>query len=131
MILDLLGAGDTRQIYLFQGARNKSELYHRDKFEALAEQYANFHYVPALNEPETADDWQGFTGFVHEAAEAHFDGKFSGHKAYLCGPPLMIDAAITALMKGRLFEADIHMEKFLTAADGQSEITRSALFKKI
>ena len=131
MILDLLASDDTRQVYLFQGARNKAELYHRDKFEALAAQHANFHYVPALNEPEAADEWQGFTGFVHEAAEAHFDGKFSGHKAYLCGPPLMIDAAVTALMKGRLFEADIHMEKFLTAADGQSEITRSALFKKI
>ena len=76
-------------------------------------------------------EWEGFKGFVHEAAIAHFDGKFAGHKAYLCGPPLKIDAAITALMQGRLFENDIHMEKFLTAADGSSEITRSALFKRI
>ncbi len=131
MILDLLQQGDTRQIHLFQGARNLSELYHRTDFEALAEQHDNFHYYPALNEPEANDDWQGFTGFVHEAAIAAFDGKFSGHKAYLCGPPPMIDAAISALMKGRLFEADIHMEKFLTAADSLNAITRSALFKRI
>ena len=131
MILDLLEKGETREIYLFQGARNVAELYHRQRFEELAERHANFHYHPALNEPTEEDNWQGFTGFVHEAAVAAFDGKFAGHKAYLCGPPPMIDAAISALMQGRLFEADIHMEKFLTAADSLNQITRSALFKRI
>ena len=131
MILDMLEKGVGKKIYLFQGARNVAELYHREKFEALAQQHDNFQYIPALNEPAEGDDWDGFVGFVHEAAIDHFDGKFAGHKAYLCGPPLMIDAAITALMQGRLFENDIHMEKFLTAADGSSEITRSALFKRI
>jgi len=131
MILDLLEVGDQRKIVLFQGARNVSELYNREMFEALAKEHDNFEYVPALNEPNPDDHWEGFTGFVHEAAVAHFDGKFSGNKAYLCGPPPMIDAAISALMQGRLFERDIHMERFLTAADGAGESTRSALFKRI
>lgn len=131
MILDLLEQGDTRQIYLFQGARNLAELYNRERLESLTQAHANFHYIPALNEPTEADAWDGFTGFVHEAASAYFDGRFNGHKAYLCGPPPMIDAAISALMQGRVFEADIHMEKFLTAADGAASETRSALFKRI
>lgn len=130
MIMDLLENGDTRQIYLFQGARNLSELYHREKFEQLAKDHANFHYIPALNAAMEEDNWQGFAGFVHEAVAKHFDNKCGGHKAYLCGPPPMIDAAITTLMQSRLFERDIHMEKFLTAADA-GEGTRSALFKKI
>ncbi|WP_417583770.1 NADH:ubiquinone reductase (Na(+)-transporting) subunit F [Nitrincola sp.] len=131
MILDLLEQGDTRQIYLFQGARNLSELYNRERLEALTQTHANFHYIPALNEPTDADGWTGFTGFVHEAAKDYFDGRFNGHKAYLCGPPPMINAAINTLMQGRVFEADIHMEKFLTAADGAASETRSALFKRI
>ena len=131
MILDMLEEGDTRQITLLQGARNVSELYNREIFEALDKEFDNFTYVPALNAPEEDDNWQGFTGFVHEAAIAHFDGRFDGNKAYLCGPPVMIDAAITALMQGRLFERDIHMERFLTAADGAEGSTRSALFKRI
>lgn len=131
MILDMLEEGDSRQIYLFQGARNVAELYNRELFEALEKEHSNFHYVPALNAPEDGDDWNGFTGFVHEAAKAHFDNRFIGHKAYLCGPPPMIDAAITTLMQGRLFERDIHMERFLTAADGAEGETRSALFKRI
>ncbi|WP_221797133.1 NADH:ubiquinone reductase (Na(+)-transporting) subunit F [Oceanobacter mangrovi] len=131
MLLDMLEQGDTRQIYLFQGARNVSELYNRELLQQLAEQYDNFHYIPALNAPADGDDWQGFTGFVHDAAKAHFDGKFEGHKAYLCGPPPMIDAAITTFMQGRLFERDIHMERFYTKADGAEDQPRSALFKRI
>lgn len=131
MILDMLEEKDGRPITLFQGARSVSELYNKDIFEQLDKEFDNFTYVPALNAPEEGDDWQGFTGFVHEAALAHFNGRFSGNKAYLCGPPLMIDAAINALMQGRVFERDIHMERFVTAADGEKEQNRSALFKRI
>lgn len=131
MVLDLLEHGDARRITLFQGARNLAELYNRELFEGLAREHENFTYVPALDSPLEEDDWSGFKGYVHEAAIAHFDGQFAGHKAYLCGPPPMIDAAITALMRGRLFERDIYMERFLTAADGAEGSTRSALFKKI
>ncbi|PFG10274.1 NADH:ubiquinone reductase (Na(+)-transporting) subunit F [Marinobacter sp. LV10MA510-1] len=131
MILDLLEQNDERQIVLFQGARNAEELYNRELFETLARDHDNFTYVPALSQADEETDWQGFRGYVHDAAKAHFDGRFSGQKAYLCGPPPMIDAAITALMQGRLFERDIFMEKFLTAADGAEDTQRSALFKKI
>ena len=131
MIIDMLEQADKRPIVLFQGARNVSELYNRELFETLAKEHDNFTYVPALNEPAEDDNWDGFVGFVHEAAQQHFDNRFSGNKAYLCGPPPMIDAAITALMQGRLFERDIHMERFFTAADGAEDQTRSALFKRI
>lgn len=131
MIFDLLEEGDNRQIYLFQGARDLAELYNHKLFEKLQSEHSNFHYIPALNEPREQDQWQGFKGYVHEAAMAHFEGRFNGHKAYLCGPPVMIDAAITALVKGRLFERDIHMERFVTAADGAENQPRSALFKRI
>ncbi|KAA0696203.1 phenol hydroxylase [Halopseudomonas laoshanensis] len=131
MILDLLEQGDTRQMTLFQGARNRAELYNHDLFQGLAAKHSNFTYVPALSQAEKDDQWAGFCGYVHEAAREHFGGRFAGNKAYLCGPPPMIDSAISALMQGRLFERDIFMERFFTAADGAEETTRSALFKKI
>ena len=59
----------------------------------------------------------------------HFNGDFSGHKAYLCGPPPMIEACLGALMQGRLYERDIYAEKFITAADASKP--RSALFKRV
>lgn len=129
MILDLLAQGSTLSITLVYGQRHRAELYYHEEFTALAEQHANFHYVPALSHEPEGSDWSGFRGFVHEAAKAHFENDFRGHKAYLCGPPLMIDACISTLMQGRLFEKDIYTEKFLSAADAQQ--VRSPLFRKL
>lgn len=129
MILDLLEEGFDKPITLVYGQRNRAELYYHEEFLALAEQHANFTYVPALSDEPEASDWQGFRGFVHEAAKEHFGGDFRGNKAYLCGPPLMIEACITALMQGRLFERDIYTEKFISAADAQQ--VHSPLFKAI
>ncbi|MFJ3524780.1 NADH:ubiquinone reductase (Na(+)-transporting) subunit F [Pseudomonas sp. NPDC090203] len=131
MILELLAQGDKRSIVLFQGARTRAELYNRELFEGLALRHANFVYVPALSQAAEDEQWSGFRGYVHDAVRKHFDGRFSGNKAYLCGPPPMIDAAITCLMQGRLFERDIFMERFYSAADGTGESQRSALFKRI
>ncbi len=129
MILDLLGEGFEKPITLIYGQRNRDELYYHDEFLALAEQHPNFQYVPALSHEPEGSGWQGFRGFVHEAAKEYFANDFRGHKAYLCGPPLMIDSCITTLMQGRLFERDIYTEKFISAADAQQ--VRSPLFKAI
>ena len=129
MILDLLEEGFDKPIVLVYGQRSREELYYHDAFVALAEKHANFRYVPALSHEPAGSGWTGFRGFVHEAAKDAFDNDFRGHKAYLCGPPLMIDACITTLMQGRLFERDIYTEKFISAADAQQ--VRSPLFKAI
>lgn len=130
MILDLLEEGSTLPITLLYGARSQDELYYHQEFTELAQKHSHFTYVPALSHEPEGSDWKGFRGFVHEAAKAHFNNDFSGRKAYLCGPPPMIDAAITTLMQGRLFEADIYTEKFISAADAANTV-RSPLFKKI
>jgi phenol hydroxylase P5 protein len=129
MVLDLLAKGCTRPIALVNGARSLDELYHHGEFLQLAREHPNFTYAAVLsNEPE-GSRWTGATGFVHEAAKALFNNDFRGRKAYLCGPPLMIDACITTLMQGRLFERDIYTERFISAADAQQ--VRSPLFKRI
>ena len=127
MILDLLAQGTQQEITLIYGQRNLAELYYDAEFKALAQQHKNFHYVPALSEDATGFD--GLKGFVHDAAKEHFHGDFSGHKAYLCGPPVMIEACLSTLMQGRLYERDIYAEKFITAADASKP--RSAFFKRV
>lgn len=131
MILDLLASGEQRDITLVYGARNRAELYYDEEFVVLASQYPNFHYLPALNEPTETCNWTGARGFVHDAAVAHFGNDFRDHRAYLCGPPVMIEACIRSLMRGRLFERDIYTEKFLTSADGANALARSPLFRSL
>jgi NAD(P)H-flavin reductase len=127
MILDLLAQGYPHQLTLVYGQRNLAELYYDAEFKALAQQYPNFTYVPALSEDATG--FNGLKGFVHEAAKEHFNGDFSGHKAYLCGPPVMIEACLATLMQGRLYERDMYAEKFITAADASKP--RSAFFNRV
>ncbi len=131
MILDLLEKNETREITLVYGARNRAELYDDDLFQDLVAKHANFTYLPTLSQPDVSDNWDGEAGYVHDAASKHFGGDFRHHKAYMCGPPGMIDACITALIRGRLFERDMYMEKFISAADTDSATRRSPLFKAI
>ncbi|MBS1161543.1 MAG: phenol 2-monooxygenase subunit [Proteobacteria bacterium] len=130
MIEDLLGEGCELPITLVYGQRNRDELYYHDAFTALADKYPNFCYVPALSHEAEGSGWDGARGFVHEAAKAHFGNDFRGNKAYLCGPPAMIEACISTLMQGRLFERDIYMEKFFSAADASQQL-KSPLFRNI
>jgi len=135
MVLDLLeghegGEGAcTQPITLVVGQRNRSELYGHDEFLALAERHPNFRYLPVLSDEAADSTWPGPRGYVHQRAGDDLGGDFSGRKAYLCGPPAMIEACLSALMQGRLFERDIHTEQFLSAADAQR--TRSPLFKAV
>lgn len=129
MVLDLLEQDWALPITLVYGQRHLDELYGHAEFEALAARYPNFRYVPVLSHEPEESDWRGARGFVHEAARMLHANDFRGQKAYLCGPPAMVDACIKTLMGGRLFERDIHTEKFLSAADAQQ--TRSPLFRSI
>ena len=129
MILDLLNGDGTTPITLVYGQRSRNELYYDDVFRALSARHANFTYVPVLSDEPEESDWGGARGFVHDAAKSHFGASFAGHKAYLCGPPPMVEACIATLMQGRLFEPDIYTEKFLSAADAGQQ--RSPLFKRL
>lgn len=135
MILDLLNRNVGHPITLIHGARNEDELYFADLFAALAEKQRNFVYIPVLSDLPPASSWSGARGFAHDELKRRFQSgeqaDFRGHKAYLCGPPPMIEACIATLMQGRLFERDIYTEKFLTAADAEAQAKRSPLFKRL
>lgn len=129
MILDMLAEDPDAKIALIYGQRTRDELYYHEEFLELAQNHGGLAYVPVLSHEPEDSSWDGLRGFVHDAALAHFQQDFRGWKAYLCGPPLMIEACIGALMQGRLFERDIYTEKFISAADAQQ--LHSPLFKRL
>src|SRR3546814_6031481 len=111
------------------GQRTIEELYYHGEFVALAAKHPNFTYLPVLSHEPESGAWAGERGFVHEMAHRHFGGDFRGHKAYLRGPPLMIEACISTLMQGRLFERELYTENFISAAAAQH--VSSPLFQAI
>lgn len=89
-----------RKISFWYGARSKREMFFVDDFDGLAAENDNFDWHVALSDPQEADDWQGYTGFIHEVL---FDNYLKDHPApedcefYICGPPMMNAAVVNML----------------------------------
>ncbi|MGD9881478.1 MAG: 2Fe-2S iron-sulfur cluster-binding protein [Reyranella sp.] len=100
-------------IHLYFGVRTEHDLYLHQHFAAQARCHANFHFTPVLSE---AGDAGHRRGPVHEAVAADFDN-FDGCKAYLAGPPVMVEAASAMLERRGMRRSDIHADAFYTAAE--------------
>ncbi|AOY92917.1 CDP-6-deoxy-delta-3,4-glucoseen reductase [Cupriavidus sp. USMAA2-4] len=84
--------GITRPMTLYWGGRRPRDLYLHALCEKWARELPNFRYVPVVSDALAEDQWQGRTGFVHQAVMAdHPD--LSGHEVYACGAPVMVNAA--------------------------------------
>ena len=119
-----------RPLLLIHGVRSTLDLYDADFFREMEAENPNFRYIPVLSNREPDSVWEGEEGYVHEALVRSLPG-FKGHKAYLCGPPPMVDACLTTLIRGRLFEDSIFCENFYTEQDKTKPLKRSPLFKRI
>jgi naphthalene 1,2-dioxygenase ferredoxin reductase component len=109
-----LAKGMAQHIYFYFGVRDERDLYLEDHFAGLAAKHKNFHFIPVLSEPSAAGKRR--TGFVHDAVKADFDD-VDGCKAYLAGPPVMVEAA-TKMLEGRgMKRSDIHADAFYTEAE--------------
>jgi len=89
-----------RKVSYWYGARSKKEMFYDDHFKKIQEKFPNFEYHVALSDPIEEDNWDGFTGFIHQVLydnylEKHEDP--SEIEYYLCGPPVMNTAATNML----------------------------------
>ena len=101
-------------IHLYFGVRDERDLYLEEHFRALAGRHPTLTFVPVLSDPSGATDRR--TGFVH-AAVAHDFGDLDGCKAYLAGPPVMVEAATRMLVTRDTRREDIHADAFYTEAE--------------
>jgi ferredoxin-NAD(P)+ reductase (naphthalene dioxygenase ferredoxin-specific) len=109
-----LAAGMAQPIDLYFGVRAERDLYLEAHFRTLAARHDNFRFIPVLSQPDGATTRRG--GFVHEAASAdHPD--LDGAKAYLAGPPVMVEAATTVLLARGMRRQDIHADAFYSEAE--------------
>ena len=84
-----------RKVTYWYGGRSSRELFYLDEFEDLKQQNDNFNYHIALSDPLPEDNWDGYTGFIHQVL---LDEYLSSHPSpedveyYICGPPMMLSA---------------------------------------
>lgn len=109
-----LSLGMRQPIDLYFGVRDERDLYLEEHFATLARRHANLRFNPVLSSPAGAT--QRRTGFVHEAALAD-SVSLDGAKAYLAGPPVMVEAASRLLEQRGLARENIHADAFYTEAE--------------
>jgi CDP-4-dehydro-6-deoxyglucose reductase len=118
MVEHALHVGIERPLHLYWGARSRRDLYLTELPERWAREHPNLTYTPVLSEPDA--DWQGRTGFVHEAVVAdHPD--MSGFDVYMSGPPVMVDAGRQAFETHGLTMEHMFSDAFEYAADSQEK----------
>jgi CDP-4-dehydro-6-deoxyglucose reductase len=57
----------------------------------MTQRYPNLTYTPVLSNAMPLDEWQGRTGWVHEAAFADHP-QLAQYDVYASGPPVMVEA---------------------------------------
>jgi Na+-transporting NADH:ubiquinone oxidoreductase subunit F len=90
-----------RKMSFWYGARSLREMFYEDDYNMLAAENDNFEWHVALSDPQPEDNWEGYTGFIHNVL---FENYLRDHEApedcefYMCGPPMM-NAAVVNMLK--------------------------------
>ncbi|PFG55529.1 Na+-transporting NADH:ubiquinone oxidoreductase subunit F [Vibrio sp. ES.051] len=90
-----------RKISFWYGARSKREMFYVEDFDMLQAENDNFVWHCALSDPLPEDNWDGYTGFIHNVL---YENYLRDHEApedceyYMCGPPMM-NAAVIGMLK--------------------------------
>ena len=104
-----------RKVSYWYGARNPNEVFYEDHFRKIEEEFPNFTFHIAMSEPRPEDNWDGYVGFIHQVVHEHY---LKDHPApedveyYLCGPPLMLGAALGMLDDLGIEEEMIRFDEF-------------------
>lgn len=101
-------------IHLYFGVRDERDLYFEDHFKKLAARHRNLTFIPVLSEPSQPTTRR--TGFLADAVRRDFTS-LDGAKAYLAGPPIMVETAVAALEGLGLRRQDCHADAFYSEAE--------------
>ena len=89
-----------RKATFWYGGRSLRELFYIDEFQEIEKNSPNFKFNIALSEPKKEDNWNGYTGFIHQVI---IDNYLKQHpepeeiEYYICGPPMMNQAVLKML----------------------------------
>lgn len=90
-----------RKMTFWYGARSKREMFYVEDFDGLQAENDNFKWYVALSDPQPGDNWDGYTGFIHNVL---YENYLKDHEApedceyYMCGPPIM-NASVIKMLK--------------------------------
>lgn len=106
--------GMKQPIHVYFGARSERDLYLVEYFQALVQKHANLRFIPVLSDVPVSGHWR--TGNVTDAIARDL-ADLDGWKAYVAGPPLMVEASMQITQARGLRTQDLHADVFFTPTD--------------
>ena len=107
-----------REFHLFWGVRSMEDLYLDNEVRGWSDTHRNLSYTPVLSEPKTEDNWDGATGFVHEAVLRQHPA-LNDFEVYASGPPPMIEALRNTYPAHGLNPERLFFDSFEFTADAE------------
>jgi Na+-transporting NADH:ubiquinone oxidoreductase subunit F len=104
-----------RKMTFWYGARSKREMFYVEDFDMLARENDNFEWHVALSDPLPDDNWDGYTGFIHNVLFEEFIKKHPAPEDcefYMCGPPIMNTSVINMLLENGVEPENIMLDDF-------------------
>lgn len=89
--------GMRQQIHLYFGVREERDIYLLDYFKQLETQYTNFRFQIAVD--RGTSDTRFFSGRVGDLVLQEWPEFLGEWRAYMAGPPLMVEGLTEALLK--------------------------------
>ena len=112
--------GITRPSALYWGGRRPADLYQDAWVRAQCEQMPHLRYVPVVSDALPEDQWNGRTGFVHQAVLQDCPD-LQGYQVYACGAPVVVESARRDYtVHAGLPEDEFFADSFTSEADKQS-----------
>ena len=112
IIYSLYDKWPDRSCWLFFGCRTTADVFYLEDYLELARKHPNFRVIYALSDPLGEDEqWDGETGFIHLSLDKHLEPGVK-RQAFLCGPPLMIEAVTRVLEDKGVSGDDVFYDKF-------------------
>jgi ferredoxin--NADP+ reductase len=126
MLRSEVECGGAQKVVVLHGARYSWDLAYRTELMSLSRQCPNISYLPVVSQKEDDPTWRGLTGFLQDVLFSGEVERWAGipldpdqAHVFLCGNPLMIEAAKARLVAERGYVTDhkkeigtLHLEEY-------------------
>lgn len=102
--------GEDYPIQLFLGVNNEQEIFYQDELTALKQAIPHLQVEICVWKP--SETWTGFCGTPAEALKTYLAKEINLPDVFLCGPPLLVEAATQIALEAGVKPAQIFCESF-------------------
>ena len=117
IIEESYGTGSKRPAVYLYGAKTQADLYPQEVITHLLDSWpGNLRFMPVLSHEPENSSWTGARGLVTDFINDIHEFKLGEAQSYLCGPPEMIDTAVSVLTGSGMRGKDIFFDKFVPSS---------------